>query len=314
MVSYACNQSYPHTPRLLNELINRRQISSTAAAARRDLIGAMIQNRHLPRLGITGYPPEASMYRSVLENTGIHRPADSASWDFGAPDESKDAALSFVWKSVEDFLFSGAFESKPLDDLNKMLRERPFGIADGVIPVLLCAVLLCHEAEVALYEEGQFVTDLDAATFERMIKRPEDYRLQGYRISGERRSVIERFAKGLLRPNEDATLANVVRVLYRQYNRLPEYTIKTRRLDTQAQGLRDLLKGGQEPEQLIFLDLPLLLGTDPFVAYETDPENAERFFSRWNSVMAAVLDAYPQLLNRIEKALERVRHFASAIV
>lgn len=303
LVSHACKQSYPHTPRLLNELINRRQISSTAAAARRDLIEAMIQNRHLPRLGITGYPPQASMYRSVLENTGIHRPIDGTSCGFTAPDESKDAALAYVWKSVEDFLFSGAFESKSLDSLNKMLRERPFGIADGVIPVLLCAVLLCHEAEVALYEEGQFVTDLDAATFERMIKRPEDYRLQGYRISGERRSVIERFAKGLLRPNEDATLANVVRVLYRQYNRLPEYTIKTRRLDDKAQGLRDLLKGGQEPEQLLFLDLPLLLGTDPFVAYDADPDNAELFFSRWNSVMAAVMDAYEGLLNRVEKAL-----------
>ena len=184
-----------------------------------------------------------------------------------------------------------------------MLRDRPFGLADGVIPVLLCAILLCHEAEVALYEEGQFITDLDAATFERMIKRPEDYRLQGYHISGERRAVVERFAKGLLRPEDDRTLANVVRVLYRQFNRLPEYTLKTRRLNAKAQGLRDLLRGGKEPEQLLFLDLPLVLGANPFVAYDADPENAEAFFSQWNNVMSAVMGAYPSLLNRVEKAL-----------
>ena len=68
LISRACDETFPQTPRLRNELINRRQLSSTAAAARRNLIEAMIERREQPRLGIKGYPPEASMYAPLPES------------------------------------------------------------------------------------------------------------------------------------------------------------------------------------------------------------------------------------------------------
>lgn len=310
LVSRACDEAYPHTPRLRNELINRRQLSSAAAAARRSLIEAMIERRHLPRLGISGFPPEASMYASVLESTGIHRPAGTdpdgnSVWNLFPPDEEDpvNAPLGHVWREIETFLFGGVLEAKPLNDLNAGLRARPYGLADGLIPVLLCAVLLHHEDEVVVYEEGRFVTELDAATFERMIKRPEDYRLQGCRIAGERQAVLGRFAQGLLRSGVEVTLVNVVRELYRQFNRLPEYTLKTRALEPETLALRDVFKEGREPEQLLFVQLPRLLGARPFLAEEADAENGERFFTRWNQVMPAVVGAYDALLSRLEQAL-----------
>lgn len=73
LLSRACDATYPYTPRLRNELINRRQLSSTAASARRELITAMLTRAPDARLGIEGWPPEASMYVSVLEETGLHR-------------------------------------------------------------------------------------------------------------------------------------------------------------------------------------------------------------------------------------------------
>jgi hypothetical protein len=71
LISRACDETYPHTPRLRNELINRRQISSTAAAARRTLIEGMIERRDLHLLGIDSdsFPPERAMYATMLENT-----------------------------------------------------------------------------------------------------------------------------------------------------------------------------------------------------------------------------------------------------
>ena len=304
LVSDACDQSYRHTPRLLNELINRRQLSSTAAAARRDLIQAMIERRETERLGMVGYPPQASMYRSILESTGIHRSHDGGNtWGFCAPDVTQNPELARVWEEMEDFFFNGTLEPKPLERLVNLLRAQPYGLTEGVIPVLICAVTLCYEAEVAVYEDGKFITDLDSATFERMIKRPEGFRLQGCRIIGERQSVLDRFANGLLRDSEERTLANVVRALYRQFNRLPDYTLKTRRLEDDALALRDMLREGKEPEQLLFIDLPRLLGAYPFVAGEADPDNADLFFQRWNIVMASIMGAYDGLLDRLEKGI-----------
>lgn len=106
LVSTACDMAYPQTPKLLNELINRRQISSTAAAARRNLIEAMILRYEQKQLGIDGFPPEMSMYVSVLESTGIHRKASGETWGIFPPYHESDAALVQVWKAIEDFLFS----------------------------------------------------------------------------------------------------------------------------------------------------------------------------------------------------------------
>ena len=68
----------------------------------------------------------------------------------------------------------------------------PFGIKAGPLPVLLCAVLLAHDAEVALYEEGSFVPQLTVAVFERLMRGTraihstamETYRHSSQGISG----------------------------------------------------------------------------------------------------------------------------------
>lgn len=73
--SEMADNTYPQSPRLRNELINRRALSSAAAAARRNLIEAMLNPKSvaLPHLDITGFPPERSMYECLLGATGLHR-------------------------------------------------------------------------------------------------------------------------------------------------------------------------------------------------------------------------------------------------
>ncbi len=299
LLSRACDTAYPQTPRLRNELINRRQLSSTAASARRLLIDAMLTRRHEPRLGIVGFPPEASMYFSVLEATGIHRPG-TAAWDFFPPHDADQPQLAAIWRETEGLLFGVGGQACPLPELHRVLKARPFGLADGLLPVLLCAVLLHHDTQVAVYEEGRFVTELNSATFERMIKRPEDYRLQGYRIAGERAEILRRFAGGLLPGEAAPTLVNVVRQLYREFARLPDYTRRTRALPPDALALRRAVEDSREPEHLLFRDLPVLLGVRPFAPSDADPDNARQFFARWNDAMASLLGAYPALLSRLE--------------
>lgn len=306
LLSRACDAAYPSAPPIKNELINRRQLSSTAASARRELITAMLTRAPDARLGIEGWPPEASMYVSVLEETGLHRPISELPgetvWKFFPPPDP-GSPLARVWAEIEEFLFSGELKPRPLIDLQSRLTRPPFGLADGVIPVLLCCVLLCHSDEVLVYEEERFVTQLDAATFERMIKRPEDYALQGCKVIGERQAVVERFARGLFKNGEAPTLVNVVRTLFRLFARLPEYTVKTRQLPADARALRDLFKQARGPEQLLFVDLPNLLECRPFAPEEADLENVAAFFTRWNTALGTLTTAYDALLERIEAAL-----------
>jgi len=61
LLSQACDETYYATPRIWNELIVRRQPSSAATKARRNLIEAMLNHSHADALGFTGYPPERAI-------------------------------------------------------------------------------------------------------------------------------------------------------------------------------------------------------------------------------------------------------------
>ena len=63
-----------------NKLINRRELTSQRAKARRELVEAMLERGSQARLGLEGYGPEVAM-GSVLEATGIHRQEEGA-WGF----------------------------------------------------------------------------------------------------------------------------------------------------------------------------------------------------------------------------------------
>jgi hypothetical protein len=322
LISTACDRTYAQTPHIRNELVNRRQLSSVAAAARRNLIEAMLQHHDKPLLEIEGFPPERSMYVSLLQSTGIHRRV-SGEWRICPPTDNADEGLKSVWRAMEAWLFDGALHAQPITDLHTLIKSRPYGVTDGVVPVLLCAALLYWENEVTLYEEGRFVTDLDTATFERLIKRPEDFSVQGCRITGERASVVARFARGLLRDHEAATIVAVVRAIYRAFRALPDYTVRTKKLGPHARALRDLLRSSTEPVQLLFVDLPQCLGVEPFHADESDGENVDLFFSRWNATYSELIGAYSVLLRRIDTTLcttfdvenwETLRHRAAVIL
>ena len=92
-LSNLCDAHYADAPRIRNELLNRRALSTSAARARRSLIEAMILRRDVAQLGFEGNPPEVSMYRSLLEAHGLHRRRAAGAWGFGAPTASAETAV-----------------------------------------------------------------------------------------------------------------------------------------------------------------------------------------------------------------------------
>jgi hypothetical protein len=84
-LSKICDDLYPSSPKIWNELINRRNLSSQSAAARRNLIAAMLTRINQPQMGIEGYPPERSMYESLLLGGGLHQEVENGKWQITEP-------------------------------------------------------------------------------------------------------------------------------------------------------------------------------------------------------------------------------------
>ena len=125
-----------------------------------------------------------SVYLSSTIGYGIHRYV-SGEWGLHPPKSDRNN-ISYTWSTIEAFLDDCEVERQPVSKLYKRLEEPPIGLRSGPMPILLCAVLLHYEAEIALYEDGSFVTDVSIAVFERLIRSPEKFELKRFRMSGIR--------------------------------------------------------------------------------------------------------------------------------
>lgn len=272
-LSTCLDHVYHRTPHLLNELVNRRELSSAAAAARRNLLELMITKSNQPELGITGYPPEKSIYLSVLAQHGIH--AERAEgWTFGPPADKANAGVRAVWDAIQTFFGSAERTTRNLDDLFAILHDEPFGMRDGPIPLFLCAALIASDSDVALYENGSFVPQLTVTVFERLVKMPSAYTVRKWRITGVRASVFRQLAEMLGRNLGPLSITKgnvlgVVRPLLRFVEQLPEFSQTTDQLSDQAKRVRSALKGATEADQLLFVQLPQACGFDAIEADST---------------------------------------------
>ena len=282
MLSVICDKLYPKTPWIRNELIARKALSSAAAAARRNLIERMLTAADLPVLGIESFPPERSMYESVLKATSLHRQDDQGAWGFHDPLERKHHGVGGAWARLREIIFDSGGEPTPVDMVFRMLAEPPYGVMEGLHPVFLSAFMLAHPDETTLYREGTFLPEPAIADFEVLMRRPELFGVGGSRILGARAAVVDRLAKGL--KTKPATVP-IVRTLFKMVKHLPDLAWKTKRLDENTISLREAFDKAKSPERFLFVELPGALGFNPFPEHNAKKADIDAFFDALNSAL-----------------------------
>ena len=294
-LSNLCDEHYAQAPRIRNELLNRRALSTSAAKARRNLIEAMILRNDVEQLGFKGNPPELSMYRSVLEAHRLHR-RRSGAWRFGKPKR----ALKPLWTAIDSFLDVTEAGRRPLPELYDRLRRPPFGIKDGPLPVIVVAALLARDDDVAVYERGSFMPAWTPSHAERLLRSPDAFEIRRCRIDGLRQTVFDRLAETLRMSNErEPPLLDVVRGLVRFVANLTPYARRTLRISEPARNIREALVRAREPAQLVFDELPAACGCPPFGLNQAEaPERVDEFVAPLQAGLRELQNAHPALIER----------------
>lgn len=305
-LSDVCDQVYESSPVIANELVNRRSLSSAAAAARMRLIERMFSNRFDECLGLPAdkKPPEMSMYLSVLQRAGLHARSGSR-FDFRLPaDAASDkcrvvpaiAEIDRVLKREEDARVS-------VSDIFDALRSQPFGVREGLLPILLATYTLVHEQDIAFYENGSFLRHVDGLCFQRLIKHPELFEMQYCSVSGIRAELFSKLLSLLgvaARDDRSPDVLDIVRPLCAFAARLPEFVHKTHRLSPESAATRAALLDAREPGPLLFEDLPRACGMPPFRAgEEPDGDKVRDLVSRLESSISELRSAYADLCERL---------------
>jgi hypothetical protein len=302
LLSELCTERFPKTPVIRNEMINRRELTSQGAKARRDLLQRIIERADQEQLGIDGYGPERAMYEALLRHTGLHD-LRAGNWGFGPPRDG--SGIEEVWSSVMGFLDDAAARRRSVAELYEQLKAPPYGLKDGVIPVLLSVALQYRSDDVFLYQDGTFQPSIDAATIERVLKTPERFSVKRAALLGIRGAVFEQLrdlvvtAPTSARETRNATTLAVVRPLMAFSQSLPEYVHGTETLSSQARAVGRALREASEPDELLFTELPRACELPPIIEAVDTPRQSDEFIRRLRAALAELGGSYQRLLDRL---------------
>ena len=296
---------FSSSPHLLNELLNRVKPSSNAVAARNALLRRMVQYEGEERLGVEGYPAEGGLFDSILGDSHLYSNVDD-SWCFVEPSTSDDPRnLTPAWQAAAEFLESNRHRSVPLAEIYEIWSEPPFGIKDGLFPVLAVAFILSKRRELAFYRQNIFqahVTDLD---IDYLTRDSSSVQLRWMDLTEEARALLSKMA-GIVReldPNNtlpDLEPIDVARGLVSIYDRLPTWLGRTQGLSANAKQVRQLFKQANDPNSLIFDDIPHQLSNGP------KSEKSSTLVQITNNVRSGLIElrnAYPAMLTRLRETL-----------
>jgi hypothetical protein len=315
VLSDVADLAYTKTPRVANEMIARRELTSQGAKARRFLIEAMLSHTTTESFGISGYGPDKAIYEAIFRGPGIHRKDDDGVWGLHPPLDKKWQA---VWRAINDSFDDAVASRINLLDTAARLTAPPIGLKDGIIPVLLISALVARRDEIAVYEHGSLVLAIDDAVAERLTKNPGHFAVRNTQAqSGVRKAVIDALVArfGISGGREQLTFLKVATALFRELRLLPPYAQKTQRaLTAETAAVRDAFHTASEPDVLIFEALPAILGFRSFTGgRRISRPDVERYASRLAETFVELRGVYPALLADIQHRLAQATSVAGAL-
>lgn len=292
LASKLADWRFPYTPRLHNELINRTRPSSNAIAATRQLLHAMVESRGKERLGFEGFPPEAGLFFSLLVSTKLYSADETGVHSFSPPSADDAHCLHPMWEAA-DAALQGSETGISFAELYNLWRAPPFGVRDGLLPVLALSYVLTRVARTSLYLDGVFRPQLDTFFVDRLLQDAGAVRARDVEITTQHVAVVSDLAMRLGRDETIApTALEVARILVGRVRSLPGWTQRSGMPSSNAIALRQLGLKSHDPNKLLFEDLPSKFGTDLAAVPSATAE-----------ALAELEAAYPEMLRDLAQTL-----------
>ena len=316
-LSTVCDLIYTKSPMVKNETISRRVLTSQGARARRILAELIVEKSGIESFGIKGHGPEKSIYDAIFEGTGLHRfDSKTKKWAYDFK-FSKDESWSGVRDQIDDFLNEAKINRTGIQDLADRLQAPPIGLKEGLINLLLVALIYSRATTLLLYEHGSLVVELDDAIVERLLRNPGHFAVKNLGIeNGKMGTAIENIARSLqvVSASGTPTLLDVARKLYRDVHTLPAYALNiVSKLSPEAVEVRRVIKSATELDVLIYESLPVALKSETFKNPNSPlvQKSVQQFAEKLANALSELKDSYPNLLVEIR---ERIANELSALM
>lgn len=297
LLSEVCDDVYSLTPTINNELFNKHKLSSNISGAKAKYLEALLNSSNMPDLAFDAdkFPPEKTIYYSLLKNTGLHVNGKFT-------ERPSNPEIMTLWDACEEFLRSTEDKSRSLSELVKKLSSAPYKIKEGVLDFWLPTYLFIKRHEYSLYgEKDQYIPNFNLELLDLMKKHIGSFKVKAFAISGPKLEIYNQYRKFLNLDGEDAikgtSFIQTISPYLVFYKRLNEYTKNTRlNLSPKTIRFRDVLGRAKDPEKTFLEDLP-----------ETLEYDLESNMQEYSKVVTKAIDelrgCYNKLIDRIEERL-----------
>lgn len=303
LLSTVCNKIYYKTPVMVNELFNRHKLSGTISSARKSYLTYLTEHCTEEGMGFPSdkFPPEKTIYCSLLKNTGLHRNGDFA-------DSPTNDGFMTLWEACEDFLQSTENKVRKVSELIKILSAQPYKLKQGLLDFWIPTYLFIRRQDFALYDasKGSFMPEVNMEFFELLQKHPADYEIKKFTVDGVKLGFFNQYRR-FINLGEEFTITKdsfieTIKPFLGFYVRLDDYTKHTRKFNHgSTMRFRDVLAKAKDPEKTFFEDLPEALG------FNQEKLKQEEFIREYGNIIKRAIrelrTCYTGLIDRIEERL-----------
>lgn len=290
-------RTFRQAPIVHSELINRRRPSSNSNAALRALLHAIVVGRGVQHFGIKGYPAEKGLAVTVLERAGLYvRQGDR--WEFVPPGETSTFAP--LWSLTDGLLEAG--EQVGVADIYRAWGEPPYGVQQGVMPLLLVTYLFSRRHSTAIYAKEAFQPAISDLVMDLLLQDPDHIALRSVPTDAANAVALKEFAAVASEFVEEAPSEEpleIAQALVQFAYSLPNWSRKAQAtLSKRAIAVRRLLLDADDPYQLLFVDIP-----------EAIEASGEGTAPALRTVLSELDHAYPDMIEDLKtRMLEGLKH------
>ena len=303
LLSSVCDEIYSETPVMNNELFNKHKLSGTITAARKSYLTYLIEHSTEENLGFPEdkFPPEKTIYFSLLKNTGLHQDGEFA-------DAPANEGFLSVWTACEDFLKSTENKARKISELIKILSTQPYKLKQGFLDFWIPTYLFIKRQDFALYDasKGAFMPEVNMEFFDLLQKHPQDFEVKKFAVDGVKLGFFNQYRR-FINLGDEFTITKdsfieTIKPFLSFYARLDDYTKYTRKFDhASTMKFRDVLAKAKDPEKAFFEDLPEALG------FNQEKLKQEEFIREYGIIIQRAIrelrSCYSRLIDRIEERL-----------
>ncbi len=265
-ISTICGMVFDKTPEINNEMINKTNISTNIARAREKVNHNIIIENKEENIGLTGYGPDISIFRSLLKRTGLYY-FDEVKQKVEIQKTASDHKLQAIINEIDCWINKTTKNSKFFIDIYELLRKPPYGVRPGIIPIVLAISIKDYKETLMIKDKQGMELPFSAELIEKIDKNPHHYsiELEAWEI------IKDTYIQGLTKIFCEANMENmpvstnkiypVATTLKSWFISLPKFARESKHVNEEAKSLQNALKNPlQDSRQLIFEQLPRSFG------------------------------------------------------